>query len=462
MSTKARIKDYQNKCGCNMMFKFIILSFFFQTSLFAQPKEASLFTRGQDHSFERFFDVSQSKCGGAKSSIDLRQKGNSMYGIPVLDQNGIACCYAYSAAVMVSAWLNSKLPVGVNKIDRAKKTLSPFIACETTTVYGVKEDDKEECNNAHICHVANSLKKMGGCYANTVLFKKNGLKNWIDRPTEAQSCDRCVRWESGGELEVINNRIKQFQMLGNQVSTNLSYSEKEKARLLMAETDKIDSLIYSAHGSLARDTKKMSISSALTMPSTFPVLAPLCIKKEKDGKIIYYGNRQILPSESFKCDYKISKDAIENGYCGIKGKGSSQKDFLDFINDEFDNNSNPQPIGIDYCWAFLLEGFKGILKSRRLSDGFCLLNGKDKPDHKSLIIGRRWSKQKNRCEYLLRNSWGNDCGSYFYDKNLSISHDDNMFYSSCIKELKRTGYADVWIPAAALLLNTDGVSKLRK
>ena len=32
--------------------------------------------------------------------------------------------------------------------------------------------------------------------------------------------------------------------------------------------------------------------------------------------------------------------------------------------------------------------------------------------HTSIILGRRWNSETNSCEYLIRNSWGEDCGRY--------------------------------------------------
>ena len=36
-------------------------------------------------------------------------------------------------------------------------------------------------------------------------------------------------------------------------------------------------------------------------------------------------------------------------------------------------------------------------------------------DHASLVVGRRFNSNKSRCEYLIRNSWGNSCDSYNID-----------------------------------------------
>lgn len=67
------------------------------------------------------------------------------------------------------------------------------------------------------------------------------------------------------------------------------------------------------------------------------------------------------------------------------------------------------PIGIGYCSALFGEGraFKTKVWGKKEND--C---GR----HASLIIGRRRDPTNtNRCQYLIRNSWGNGCGAYHSD-----------------------------------------------
>lgn len=52
-------------------------------------------------------------------------------------------------------------------------------------------------------------------------------------------------------------------------------------------------------------------------------------------------------------------------------------------------------------------------------------NGDSTP-HASTIIGRRWDAENNRCQYLLRNSWGQDCGIYPDEANVTCE-DGNLW-----------------------------------
>lgn len=38
----------------------------------------------------------------------------------------------------------------------------------------------------------------------------------------------------------------------------------------------------------------------------------------------------------------------------------------------------------------------------------------DRPTHGSLIVGRRWNQENQKCELLVRNSWGTTCAPYSY------------------------------------------------
>lgn len=63
------------------------------------------------------------------------------------------------------------------------------------------------------------------------------------------------------------------------------------------------------------------------------------------------------------------------------------------------------PVGIGYCASILREG-RGF-KVKKWDENEC---GR----HASLVIGRRKDpKNAGRCQYLIRNSWGTGCGSYY-------------------------------------------------
>jgi len=81
---------------------------------------------------------------------------------------------------------------------------------------------------------------------------------------------------------------------------------------------------------------------------------------------------------------------------------SLNKDFIATINQQLSNNNI---VAIDYFSHFLLTNF--------LKDPYTPQDGL----HASVLVGRRWNSQSNSCEYLIRNSWGNQCNSYEVKQN---------------------------------------------
>src|SRR5690606_23341610 len=76
---------------------------------------------------------------------------------------------------------------------------------------------------------------------------------------------------------------------------------------------------------------------------------------------------------------------------------------------------NPLPVVADFCTNVLTmpEPYRGMW---RRQDGTVMCrpdpdapedNGKSR--HSILVIGRRWNAERNTCQILLRNSWGEHC-----------------------------------------------------
>ncbi len=80
---------------------------------------------------------------------------------------------------------------------------------------------------------------------------------------------------------------------------------------------------------------------------------------------------------------------------------------LPAIHRELDKGlSRAMPIAVSYCASVLGEG--KAFKTKDPNTDQC---GR----HASLITGRRKNPQSGKCELLIRNTWGNSCGSYSRD-----------------------------------------------
>ena len=78
-----------------------------------------------------------------------------------------------------------------------------------------------------------------------------------------------------------------------------------------------------------------------------------------------------------------------------------------YINRELDLGlKSAYPIGISYCSKLLGKGFD----YKTPQDGAVNCG-----NHASLVVGRRRNSITNRCEYLIRNSWGKSCYGYSKD-----------------------------------------------
>jgi hypothetical protein len=94
-------------------------------------------------------------------------------------------------------------------------------------------------------------------------------------------------------------------------------------------------------------------------------------------------------------------------------------------------------VGISYCSALLESGPEWKKNLSQTEDFF---RAPDCRFHASIVVGKR---QKNgSCQFLIRNSWGTDCGAYA--KNWE-----------CEK-------GQIWIDADALLENTRELQFVRK
>lgn len=100
------------------------------------------------------------------------------------------------------------------------------------------------------------------------------------------------------------------------------------------------------------------------------------------------------------------------------------KNNVDLPIDKLDDKlSNSEPALVYYAAKFLKENER--LSYRNYN-------------HFSAVIGRRFNKELNECEYLIRNSWGTDC-SYYQKKYADKCTDGN-----------------IWIPRIDLLKNMGG------
>jgi hypothetical protein len=97
--------------------------------------------------------------------------------------------------------------------------------------------------------------------------------------------------------------------------------------------------------------------------------------------------------------YLNSKKMPNYEYFILNGNPNSYKEKIGGLL----SKKNAQPLGVSYCSNILTSNYANELNRRKgkvfIGPG-CHL-------HSSLIVGQR--KRKNKCQYLIRNTWGDRC-----------------------------------------------------
>lgn len=368
-----------------------------------------------------------------------------MEGIPVLDQDGIPLCFAYTSAVAVSAWQRSHSDPNLSKEEKDKMIISPLIA-------GMLSSDPEYklpgCETMlSTCSVANFLNQQGTCPIDQVIQRVGGGgKQFLDAPGIVM--DNCVRWEVPGTTKIFTDDIVKLHNYLKQFSEEIWTSSPVWREY---RTNAINAILARSDGAMSDAEKfaalqKFYMSSNTVYRTAMATFAPGCfdIKDGKDENSFTYLGRKGPAFNACK-----SQD-LYGDKC-IPVKANTPLSYKKMLDEQLDKK-NPQPAMIQYCWTFLVDGekrrpekfYKGIRTSCEKKAGDIT------SDHKSLIIGRRKSKS-GKCEFLLRNSWGNDCNSYASGTSMA---------NSCWEELRINKAADIWVPSDILTNNMYGMSYL--
>ena len=455
---------------------------------------------------------SLASCGSTvdqESAIDLRASGKSMDGIPILEQDGLGYCYSYVASTLVSAYIRSKTP-GLTSEEKDMLLISPFVMGLLGSAMGMDASVEEfnrtgilkDFDSNQVCIIANLIKEQGACSLNDVTFLNGGEVRPIDRCV-LPSTEGLVRWHSDGPHLDFFKDLQKFNAAVLSLTSGKKETEsKESLNVYLNDIRKhwnaTEIRRKSSKGwpsstqehldGLLRQLPKMhsrgehfevgSDSGTKVEPELFPrvgiaILAPACLKVEPTGKVAFQGHFKLgsplNPVEgsggtkiaNFKKCNEIR--VFPDNKNMIKGSQLIRFEPPPLLEKKLNEimDLNDQPIGISFCWSFLLEGaaeskyWTSVNASTpnkfpdKSEDKFnftpngCRFKGVAQADHKALVIGRRL--HNGRCEYLLRNSWGNECAMYVGE-----------YKKSCEEELRTNRYADVWVSGDLLTSSMGG------
>ena len=283
--------------------------------------------------------------------IRLDDPGKSMEKIPVMDQDSKWICYAYTASQMADAWRFSHG-------DHNTTHLTSPVA--TAVFYASQRTDfpTKDIDNGWQAGALASIAKNGSCDYKAIYtkFGTTGLKEYF------------------GEL---NKYFQKFKLLAIQESNSSKISQDYAKAVQCA--------MKSANTQLIPEIPE--IINALSQPNYLEYLSKLfqnvCASNSID---VHLPDANTLWTKNFFDDDRVSQ---------------IQKT----MNKEL-NGSNPQPIGINYCENILWDkSVQGINSSGEFDWSVC------KHHHISVVIGQQPTTD-GRCEFLVRNSFGQSCNAY--------------------------------------------------
>ncbi|MDC0255956.1 hypothetical protein OAK75_13740 [Bacteriovoracales bacterium] len=312
--------------------------------------------------FLSYFSIIQVQAKGCKRvNLLTRKWGMFPRQMPLYDQGRSHICYAYAAAQMVDYWRETH----GGKIGKMKMGQSSplYAALLTRLVYAPNDRYKNSFDDAG-----------GDTYDTLIGIRKYGM------------CQEHKVKEAMNSFAIKNN-IDPTEFL---IETEKYFSyHKETERTLWGSA-------WSTIGSLRQHYGPGNLS----LKKIQKVMKPYTSGGNYMGflKDVFKGcfGKENIYLKSLKMPYpkRVWGGNISKVYWTIR-KLLEKKD-------------NPQPVGIGYCSRILTKkGFRGVNVA---SD-----TGEVQPrmgcrGHASIIVGQR--ERGGTCQFLIRNTWGNDCHVY--------------------------------------------------
>ncbi|MBI3557802.1 MAG: hypothetical protein HY074_16195 [Deltaproteobacteria bacterium] len=296
---------------------------------------------------------------GCTTDLRLDGPGSAIALLPVRQQGPAGICTAEAAADLVDVWsLSHRAPFGF--ASRSHRT-------------------------SHIMAAIGAASHAQRKFVGGVKFAR--VYDWIR--TEG-SCDQAALTTASGLA--INGAYQRFEGDFNAIYDSL-YESWERVNEKGASADVV------APEVAACITRSSFLSGVL-----------------HDFREVERALRQSTRSEFFRdlflraCDSHLERPHLPK-LRPLELAGNSATRAIDAI---FNRTVAPQPIAIGYCKKVLTnpQDFKGLPRG----DAAETLEFREDDDrcgsHYSTVVGRRWNGPRRRCEYLIRNSWGQSCDAY--------------------------------------------------
>ncbi len=276
---------------------------------------------------------------------------------------------------------------------------------ESATKYS--NDDPAKCGAVDLRSKFPAVRdqdSLGWCYAfataDFLSFKSGFQISAIDLATHYATykkpfADRDAKFSEtnadimGGQQDLLVGHALNFGVCKEQDSPSEYFSENVDTKKYIQNIEKKSSLLKDQPSS--EFIKKCSQDKTLPFDEIRKVL-----KSTEPENIIFSLNEQRCKNKKVKLNY--------SDYLRVDKEVSSKykkEDLISSIDQQFDRK---QPSLIGYDTGFLFQ-------DRKFSP------------HAVVVVGRRYNKELKKCEFLIRNSWGESCSGYA-GKYTKASHCD--------------------------------------
>lgn len=307
--------------------------------------------------YRNIFEARMTQTKTNCTNKDQRKKLN----IPIRDQSSIGWCYAYAAADLVSF--------------KSGKNISALDLAVTFN----RMENYEAVRNTVSRSINFAL--LPGDRKNNIDWALKNLRNTF-KNVESNS----VR--DGGQVD---EAIKRAQMNGFCLESDQPSDAIENGSLGDA-LNVINTLIddSNAFRSVTVGNREMSDIAAVSICENYGSLIGemfpnTTVSDISDIFIAQFSEGALVQLRNLRCQNRVQIDGE------IKEITGNKMDEIDQV------LSSDNIVSVDYYIKAL-----DLIGNDRQNSGL----------HASTIVGRKWNEQTNKCEYLIRNSWGESCAYY--------------------------------------------------
>ncbi|MCT4640933.1 MAG: hypothetical protein N4A33_01460 [Bacteriovoracaceae bacterium] len=335
-------------------------------------------------------------------STNLYKSSKSLQSIPILDQDSVGACYAYTASQILDV---ERFDNGVSYTKRSH----PIWAA---VAYKTQESGffDQSVEGGRAGNAIKAIYKYGICTykEGEALISKYRKENNL---SESEF------------MNILESSYEYYNLSKKEKKEGLSESEKK-------EYASCKNVINSKAGDsvLTNIQDQFKISSNYILPKlVMQVILKDCVPKKKYQPLVDINKLKV--GSCSKCSDKELENHIVKQ---LKRK---------------------KPVGISYCYKILNDKKHSGLNSR--SDYYffapkrnSLLN-KECGGHASMLVGSR--KKNNKCQFLLRNTWGNWKSGTWND---CLCEKTKGVYVPCTKKDRHLNSVGCWIDSDRLMANT--------